>query len=395
MQRKQRLARGSPFGCAHACFATPDRRILAPMMRSLSTWGMALLLLAGAHGLAYADMTEAPSVSLTPLSPSGDARVLRIYSSLDAKIAAPLLSAFQATRPGIGIDYFELQTQDIYARIIEESDEAGLTADLAYSSAMDLQVKLANDGYAQSVRLPNAGALPEWAQWRDTVYGTTFEPAVILYHKPSFLKSEPPRTRPDFAAYLKSREAETYGRVGTYDVERAGVGLFFLARDREHNREIWDLFNALGASGVKLYSNSSAIVERVADGRFVLGYNILGSYASAWARTDPDLGIVLPEDYTVVMSRTALVPRNAAAPDLGAAFLDFLVSREGQKVIAEQVGLPVLHPDLDGENTANAMRRAFGSRLRPIPVGPALVVYLDQVKRNRLIERWNRALKVQ
>lgn len=377
-----------------ACVATPDRPILTRMKLLLSIMVTVLTAFACA-GAARADLTDAPSVSLAPLSSVAEPRRMRIYSSLDAKIAAPLLAAFQKSRPDVGIDYFELQTQDIYARIIEESDSAGLTADLAYSSAMDLQVKLANDGYAQSVRLPNAGALPEWAQWRDTVYGTTFEPAVILYHKPSFLETRPPRTRPEFAAYLKSREAEAYGRVGTYDVERAGVGLFFLARDREHNRNIWDLFSALGASGVKLYSNSSAIVERVADGRFLLGYNILGSYASAWARTDSDLGIVLPEDYTVVMSRTALVPREAAAPDLGTAFLDFLVSREGQKVLAEQVGLPVLHPALDGENTATAMRRAFGNRLRPIPVGPALVVYLDQVKRNRLIERWNRALKVQ
>ncbi|WP_425089071.1 ABC transporter substrate-binding protein [Stappia sp.] len=339
--------------------------------------------------------TEPASLSLEPLTPSPDARVLTIYSSLDSQMALPLLAAFQAQRPAIRIDFHELQTQNIYARIISESDRDGKTADLAFSSAMDLQVKLANDGYAQAVRLPSAEAIPSWAQWRHSVYGVTFEPAVILYHKPSFTTQAPPRTRADLTRYLMENEAQVYGRVGTYDVERAGLGLFFLARDGEHNRGIWELFSALGAAGVKLYSNSSAIVERVADGRFILGYNILGSYAQAWARTAPDLGIVLPEDYTVVMSRTGLVPRSAASPDLGAAFLDFLLSRVGQTILSRDVGLPALHPDLAGPNTAAGMRDLYGTRLRPIPVGPALVVYLDQVKRQRLIDRWNRALRVQ
>ncbi|WP_244313646.1 ABC transporter substrate-binding protein [Stappia sediminis] len=329
------------------------------------------------------------------LDETGPTRTLKIYSSLDADIAEPLLQAFRKGHPGIAIDYWELQTQEIYAKVLEETDRGEETADIAFSSAMDLQVKLANDGYAQPLELASAGVMPSWSQWRDAVFGVTFEPAVIIYNKTAFEGREPPRTRADLAQYLKANEAELYGRVGTYDVERAGLGLFFLARDSEHNRKIWSLFSALGATGVKLYSNSSAIVERVADGRFALGYNILGSYAAGWARSAPDLGIVLPEDYTVVMTRTGLVPRNAASPDLGAAFLDFLLSIGGQRLIAEETGLPALHPAVEGENTASYMHRTYGARLRPVPVGPALVVYLDQVKRQRLLDRWNDALRVQ
>jgi iron(III) transport system substrate-binding protein len=330
-----------------------------------------------------------------PLQEQPNPRTLKIYSSLDADIAAPLIEAFRRSQPAVALDYQELQTQDIYARVLEETERGEPTADLAFSSAMDLQVKLANDGYAQPLELSFSSSMPAWAQWRSTVFGVTFEPAVIIYNKTAFGGREPPRTRADLAAFLKDNEKEIHGRVATYDVERAGLGLFFLARDAEHNRTIWSLFNALGAAGVKLYSNSSAIVERVADGRFVLGYNILGSYAAAWAKTSADLGIVLPEDYTVVMTRTALVPRNATSPDLGAAFLDFLLSRHGQEVLAGEVGLPALLPDVTGENTASQMHETYGARLRPVPLGPGLVVYLDQVKRQRLIDRWNEALSVQ
>jgi len=93
-------------------------------------------------------------------------------------------------------------TGEIHDRIVRETDEGGKTADFAFSSAMDLQVKLANDGYAQPSRLPMSTRWPDWANWRDTAYALTFEPAVFVYHKPSFADRAPPSTRAEFVAYL-------------------------------------------------------------------------------------------------------------------------------------------------------------------------------------------------
>lgn len=343
-------------------------------------------------------LAAAPALagSLFPAkSGDSDAPTVRVYSSLDEVIARPLIESFQAANPKLAVDYEELQTLEIYERIIRETDSGGVTADIAFSSAMDLQVKLVNDGYAAQVSLPGARFLPDWAQWRSAAYGVTFEPAVVVYHKPSFAETAPPKTRAELIELLRAQGDRFFGRVGTYDIERAGLGFFFLARDEAHYRDIWDLVRALGASGVKLYSSSAAILERVADGRFALGYNILGSYAESWAANNPDLGIVLPADYTVIMSRIGLVPEAARSPDLGIAFLDHLISLEGQVVLARDVRLPALHPDIDGRFTAASLRREHGDRLRPVPIGPGLVVYLDQVKRERLIERWNEALRSQ
>ncbi len=325
---------------------------------------------------------------------SGDAQapVLTVYSSLDIAAAKPLIAAFQAENPAVAVNYCDLPTLEIYERVIAETDEDGETADIIFSSAMDLQMKLANDGYANRVTPAGAVDWPDWANWRNTAYALTFEPAVIVYHKPSFEGARVPRTRAALTEFLRAGNDEMFGRIATYDIERAGLGFLFLARDEAHYRDTWDLVRAMASSDVKLYSNSSAILERVADGRFALGYNILGSYATAWAEHNPDLGIVLPSDYTIVMSRIAMVPAAAMAPDLGQRFLDFLMSRRGQQVMARDAKLPALHPDVPGENTAMALRRQVGAQLRPISVSPGLLVYLDQVKRARFIEQWNDAL---
>ena len=321
-----------------------------------------------------------------------DARSVLVYSALDENIAIPLIKAFQKANPDLALDYRELQTIEIYDRVVRETDAGAKTADVAISSAMDLQMKLANDGYARAVNPAAAAALPRWAIWRNTAFALTFEPAAIVYNKQAFKGRPPPRTHGELTQLLKEAGNDLYGRIGTYDIERAGVGFLFLARDQEHYRNIWDLVKAMGATGVKLYSNSSAILERVADGRFALGYNILGSYAEAWARTAPDLGVILPSDYTVVMSRIGLVPEAAGAPDLGERFLDYLMSEDGQRVMARDVHLPAINPHVRGEDTIGAMQAALGAQLQPVPVSPGLLVYLDQAKRAHLIKRWNAAL---
>ncbi|MCD2182448.1 ABC transporter substrate-binding protein [Rhizobium sp. GN54] len=324
-----------------------------------------------------------------------DAPVLVVYSSLDEPLARPMIKGFQAANPDVAVRYDEMLTGEVYDRVVRETDAGQKTADFAFSSAMDLQVKLSNDGYAQRSDLPMSERWPQWANWRNTAYALTFEPAVFVYHKPSFKNEKPPASRAEFLDYLNRHGNDIYGRIGTYDIERSGVGFLFMARDQEQFGDIWTVIRAMGAAGVKLYSTSSAILERVADGRFVLGYNILGSYAADWVSRHPDVGIVLPEDYTVVMSRIGLVPEAAASPELGRRYLSFFMSKEGQTIMARELQIAAVSPDVAGDNTATGMQALLGAQLKPVPVSPGLMVYLDQVKRARLIARWNEVLRTQ
>jgi len=330
-----------------------------------------------------------PASAEVILFPAGaGAPELVIYSTLDAPLAAPLVTAFQAENPGVAVRYEDLLAGEIAARVVSETDAGETTADFTFSSAMDLQVKLANDGYAQAVVVPETADWPRWANWRDTAYAMTFEPAVLVWHKPSF-PDGPPLTHLKLMDWLRTAPP---GRIGTYDIERSAVGYLFLARDQEHFADIWSLVRAMGAAGVQVFPTSKDIIDRVASGELSLGYNILGSYAADQARRYPDLGLVLPGDYTVVVSRVALVPRAARSPDLGARFLGFLMSRSGQTLLAEKLRLPAVSLEVSDANSARAMQAALGDQLRPVSVSPGLLVYLDQAKRRRLLQRWAQAL---
>lgn len=344
---------------------------------------------------ASATSSGAQPMIFPALSGKADAQTLVVYSSLDEPLATPMIEGFQRANPDVAVSYEDMLTGEIYDRIVRETDSGQKTADFAFSSAMDLQVKLSNDGYAQRSDLPMSDRWPAWANWRNTAYALTFEPAVFVYHKPSFMTEQPPASRAEFVDYLQRHAKEVHGRIATYDIERSGVGFLFMSRDQEQFGDIWNVIKSMGTAGVKVYSTSSAILERISDGRFLLGYNILGSYAADWASRHPDVGIVLPKDYTVVMSRIGLVPQAARNAQLGRRYLEFFMSKEGQTIMARQLQIPAVSPDVAGENTANMMQAIHGAQLRPVPVSPGLMVYLDQVKRARIIERWNEALRAQ
>lgn len=346
---------------------------------------LALCLLAGPLG--------AEVIRFNAPQPGPQGRELVIYSSLDARLARPMIEGFQAENPDVTVVYEDLLTGRIAQRVMQETDSGGPTADFTFSSAMDLQVKLANDGYARAARVRESADWPRWANWRDMAYALTFEPAVIVYHRPSF-PAGPPDTRLRLIDWLRSGAPAggQAGRIGTYDIERSAVGYLFLARDQEHFADIWSLIRLMGRTGLQVFPTSQDIIDRVADGRLALGYNILGSYAADQARSRPDLGLVLPRDYTVVISRVALVPRAARSPDLGAAFLSFLMSAPGQTILAEKLRLPAVSLEVSEENSARAMQAALGEQLRPVSVSPGLLVYLDQAKRRRLVARWSEAI---
>jgi iron(III) transport system substrate-binding protein len=320
---------------------------------------------------------------------------LVIYSTLDAPRAAPLIAGFQASHPTLQVVYEDMLAADIAARVVAKTDAGAPSADFVFSSGMDLQMKLANDGYGQPVAPAAAPLWPAWAKWQDTAFALTFEPAVLVYHRPSFPHG-PPTSRLGLMDWLRAEvpAALGKGRIGTYDIAASSVGYLYLARDAEHFSDIWSMLRLMGAAGVQLYPTSQDIIARVSDGRLALGYNILGSYAAEQARHYPDLGFALLRDFTVVASRVGMVPRASRSPELGAAFLAYLMGETGQMLMAHRLSLPAISPMVQGTDPIRQMLAENGAPLRPIAVSPGLIAYLDQGKRRRILAKWRDVLNL-
>src|SRR5262245_55204718 len=105
-----------------------------------------------------------------------------VYATTDAVAANPLIKDFESLYPGIKVEYSDLNSTELYNRFIAEAAANNGTADVLWSSAMDLQVKLVADGQAETYASPETKALPKWAVWKDSAYGTTYEPITFVYN---------------------------------------------------------------------------------------------------------------------------------------------------------------------------------------------------------------------
>jgi iron(III) transport system substrate-binding protein len=194
-----------------------------------------------------------------------EGRVL-VYSTTDYVLAAPLIRDFESLYPGIRVDYEEMHSAEVYRRFVAESAAGNPTADVLWNSAMDLQIKLANDRHAAAYKSPEIENLPEWAVWRDEAFATTFEPAVFVYNKRLLGANEVPQTHADFVRVLRDHPDRLSGKVTTYDIAKAAVGFLFATQDSKTSPGFWNLAKARGASQVRLEATAESILQRIASG---------------------------------------------------------------------------------------------------------------------------------
>jgi iron(III) transport system substrate-binding protein len=137
------------------------------------------------------------------------------------------------------------------------------------------------------------------------------------------------------------------------------------------------------------------MIERVTSGEHTIAYGVFGSYALARSKKVPNLGIVTPKDYTLVTSRVAFVSAKAKNPNAARLFLDYLLSKRGQNIIANQADLYSLRDDVAGEATVKGVTELIGDKARPVPISQELLANLDESKRLEFLKRWQAAMKGQ
>ena len=314
---------------------------------------------------------------------------LNIVSTTEESEVADLLADFRARYPGIEAVYSKVNSNDIYNRIVDPASSSDTPGDIVWSSAMDLQIKLVNDGYAQPHASKEIAHMPDWAVWKDEAYAITAEPIVIVYNKNLVAETDVPRTRADLTGLLTKKPDIYRGKIASYDPEQSGSGFLFITRDARITKTTWDMVRAFGVAGIKLYSTTGTILDRISSGEHMIAYNMIGSYAIERAKEDPSIGIVFPADYITLMSRIAFIPVAARHPESAKLFLDYLLSERGQKfLLARSVGPVRLGLGADGVIPSNR-----ADAVKPIHIGPELLTYLDQSKRASFLKEWRRALQ--
>ena len=209
------------------------------------------------------------------------------------------------------------------------------SADLVISSAVDLQVQLVNDGCAIAHYSAATNLLPASRNWRNEIFGVTEEPAVLIYNTDLVTPSEVPGSRFDLIDLLRPTDSRFAGRVATYDIEESGLGYLFAFMDSQQANTFGRLLEAFGRSGAIATCCSAELIDGVADGTYLIAYNVLGSYALGRAQADPRIGVRAPTDSHPHPVASGPDPQRCSRRSHGRRIHRFHVASAGQTVLAQ------------------------------------------------------------
>lgn len=359
-----------------------------PKMRAAMICGVLIILNAACS--QNVDQPTASTHASDLISAATAEGQLTVYSVLSNRAAQPLIDDFEALYPGIDVSYDgDSGSNEIDARFRSELSTTGKTADVMWSSAMDLQMQLVKEGNAAAYASPESTGMPANAVFEDQAFGTTLEPVVFVYNTELLAAPDIPQDHTAFGDLVSKDIARFGGKVTNFDIEKSGVGYMLAVRDQVENQDIAKLRSQLACADVRTSSGTGAMLTSVNSGEFLLGYNVMGAYALSRSKSDlPNLGVVYPSDYTIALSRVMFINKAAEHPNAARLWLDYVLSARGQAVLADGLNLYPVKSGIPARQSREVLLERTGPGLRPIPVDMSLAEALEPTSRQTLLQSW-------
>ncbi len=307
-----------------------------------------------------------------------------VFSAAEKRYCEGLIAGFGRRHPGIAIEFCFGISVALHQRYLAELAAGQPSADIIWSSAMDLQMGLVLEGKALAYASPEASALPAGAVYRDLAYATTLEPLLTLVNRDCFDVSVAAGSLDEIAAAINRDPAKFYGRVASYDIESNGLGFLALLLESRRSADFSACLQALARCKPKIFGSNPPLVEEVASGRAALAYHVLGSYALRAVAANPSLAVAASNTPALAVSRVAFVSSRAPHPRAAQLFLDSLLSRDGQQQLLE-AGLFPIRTDVNKEAPGSV-------NVMPLDIDQGGGDLLDAAQRRELLEQWRAAI---
>lgn len=273
--------------------------------------------------------TEAPVVE--PAEVSGD---LVIYTGRSEPLLQPVIDAFKAKYPNVDVLLKAGSNSELANALIEE--QANPQADVFITTELFTVQSLAKEGIFQSYLPMGAEQLPAELFGDDNLWtGLTRRARVIMYNADLVTPEELPTSIFDLTdPKWKGQIAAAGSTNGSMQAQIAAMRQLI----GEEETEAW--LNGLIVNEVTFFGGHTDVRKAVGAGEFKLGL-VNHYYYHLQKAEGGNVGIIYPDQADdqiglITNATAAAIVNGAPHLDAAQAFLDFLVSAEGQKLFAEQ-----------------------------------------------------------
>jgi len=270
----------------------------------------------------------------TAAQPSNVSGELVIYSGRTEPLLQPVIDAFKTKYPDVDVLLKAGSNSELANALLEE--QANPQADVFITTELFTVQSLAQQGIFQSYRPVGADQLPAEFLGADNLWtGLTRRARVIIYNADLVSQEELPTSIFDLTdPKWKGQIAAAGSTNGSMQAQIAAMRQLI----GEEETEAW--LNGLLTNEVTFFGGHTDVRKAVGAGEFKLGL-VNHYYYHLQKAEGSNVGIIFPDQAEgqigLITNATAAAVVNGA-PHLSAAqaFLDFLVSAEGQKLFAEQ-----------------------------------------------------------
>ncbi|MBE1536944.1 ABC transporter substrate-binding protein [Actinomadura algeriensis] len=259
---------------------------------------------------------------------------LTVYSNTDQENWAPILRDFKRKYPWVEkVAANNLDSDEVFQRVLSEQATGNSPADLLVSNAAQAWANFAGrDGTLMEYESPEVSKLPKFGKLLAGVYSMSVDPLAIVYNG-SLLEED--LTGLEHLADLATEDADKYrDKITARDVEGSfGFTVSHAFADARpgawaHLQKLLPMARPETSSGTQL--------EKITSGEYIAGFFINAAPAyPVIERSGGLLELAFPSEGTVALPRGIGIAAKAPHPATAKLFVDFLLSEEGQRAVAE------------------------------------------------------------
>lgn len=293
----------------------------------------ALLLLAACR-IESAAPSNVPAARVREEGPSGE---VWVYTSMYRHVLDALDPLLKEKLPNVQVHWYQAGSEKVASRLEAERAAGAVRADVLATSDPFLYERLAREGAFARYASPHVLRVPRSLLDLDARYtAVRLSTMVIVYRKGVTL---PP------ASFAGLVDGSWKGRVALGDPLTSGTAFTWAVFIQAKYGDTF--FEQLRAKRALVAGGNAAVLQKVESGEADAGVLLLENALAAQARGSP-IAFVWPEDGAVVIPGPVAIFQTSPNPTAARAFVDVLLSPEGQRIIVEKGDMHAVDPRLAG-----------------------------------------------
>lgn len=261
------------------------------------------------------------------------------YSSAAIPATQKFCQGFEKSYPGIKCEFYRATALPLFQRFNTEMEAKNIKADVIHASSVPGFLNAKAKGWLAKPRSPELGRyLAQFRDKDDYFVAARVIPMGIAYNNKLVAVADAPRSWRDIV------DPRWKGKIIAPDPGSSGTGLMaFYWWDKTYGE---DFLRKFAANGVKIVSSTAIVGNEVAAGERLIAGAIDSWEVVFRDRKNLPIAITFPKEGVPVAPSPVGVVAGAPNPNAAQLFMHWMISKEGQQVMMDEVGAYTARTDL-------------------------------------------------